>query len=351
MDTSRFEWVDIAKGMGIIWVIIGHTIALSHSQIIYTFHMPLFFFLSGMFFREIEFKLLMKKNIGNILKPWCLFSLFGLTASILIPDWRSQLTISNLLADLYTANLNVFQNSSIWYLVCYFWVPLLGWCMLKCFKKDSNVPIYIYILLTGIGLLYSKEFLLHIPIPFHRLPFKMDTAFIAVVFFMLAYKGKDVILSIQQLIPIKLKIWLCLVFFIGWVCFAKENGWTNLNSLDFGKNKSLFYPTALLGISWTILAAMLLSTFSNGNIFKRILIFYGQNTLIIFGTQSVFIRLYIYCINYITGSNMKLYGDNPMIHQIGSFIVVTCICSPLIVIFIRELKRGRVNKYLPMYVL
>lgn len=46
----RENWVDIAKGIGIILVVMGHANCpeIPHG-IIYSFHMPLFFFLSGLF--------------------------------------------------------------------------------------------------------------------------------------------------------------------------------------------------------------------------------------------------------------------------------------------------------------
>ncbi|MCP6134099.1 acyltransferase family protein, partial [Klebsiella pneumoniae] len=60
----RYAWVDNAKAIGIILVVMGHVNRGLHSSgiyiserlftlldsIIYTFHMPLFFFLSGLFF-------------------------------------------------------------------------------------------------------------------------------------------------------------------------------------------------------------------------------------------------------------------------------------------------------------
>jgi fucose 4-O-acetylase-like acetyltransferase len=60
---SRVDWVDAAKGFGIILVVVGHAIrGLLHARIltetlpvqcvdtwIYSFHMPLFFFLTGLF--------------------------------------------------------------------------------------------------------------------------------------------------------------------------------------------------------------------------------------------------------------------------------------------------------------
>lgn len=37
------DWIDITKGIGIILVIIGHTIGNQYvNKVIYTFHMPLF---------------------------------------------------------------------------------------------------------------------------------------------------------------------------------------------------------------------------------------------------------------------------------------------------------------------
>lgn len=45
MKEERIEWVDIAKGLGVICVVMGHIFQsqmLAH-KIIYLFHMPLFF--------------------------------------------------------------------------------------------------------------------------------------------------------------------------------------------------------------------------------------------------------------------------------------------------------------------
>uniref|UniRef100_UPI001C2F5592 acyltransferase family protein n=1 Tax=Micrococcus sp. GbtcB5 TaxID=2824750 RepID=UPI001C2F5592 len=52
MGTNRVEWIDTAKGMGIFLVILGHTGSLGGriTNYIYSYHMPLFFFLSGYLF-------------------------------------------------------------------------------------------------------------------------------------------------------------------------------------------------------------------------------------------------------------------------------------------------------------
>lgn len=45
----RVAWIDMAKGIGILLVIFGHSgISKVPLAVIYTFHMPIFFFLSGL---------------------------------------------------------------------------------------------------------------------------------------------------------------------------------------------------------------------------------------------------------------------------------------------------------------
>jgi len=64
VNDRRFNWIDWAKTFGIYLVVLGHAfapkegIALEARNFIYTFHMPLFFFLSGFLFKVKEDKFL-----------------------------------------------------------------------------------------------------------------------------------------------------------------------------------------------------------------------------------------------------------------------------------------------------
>ena len=46
---SRIEYFDIAKGMGILSIILGHMGVEGVDRIVFTFHVPLFFLISGYF--------------------------------------------------------------------------------------------------------------------------------------------------------------------------------------------------------------------------------------------------------------------------------------------------------------
>ena len=64
---SVYDWVQIAKGLGIILVVSGHFCPKtspeywqSLNKIIYLFHMPLFFLLSGFLFRYEKYQYLFR---------------------------------------------------------------------------------------------------------------------------------------------------------------------------------------------------------------------------------------------------------------------------------------------------
>lgn len=50
---TRVLWIDYVRDIGIWTVVLGHSFCSEDlKQYIYSFHMPLFFFLSGIFWRE-----------------------------------------------------------------------------------------------------------------------------------------------------------------------------------------------------------------------------------------------------------------------------------------------------------
>lgn len=84
MKKERLNYLDIIKGVGILLVILGH-IYENNNYIhiwIYSFHMPLFYFVSGITFKTEKYT-----NIINLLKnkfkylgvPYVVFNIINLT--------------------------------------------------------------------------------------------------------------------------------------------------------------------------------------------------------------------------------------------------------------------------------
>ena len=78
--SKRIEYIDIARGIGILLVVLGHNdfalVSPFAYKVIYSFHMPLFFFLSGYFINpSVGFWEFIKKRFNSLLKPY-LFTIF-----------------------------------------------------------------------------------------------------------------------------------------------------------------------------------------------------------------------------------------------------------------------------------
>lgn len=79
---NRDNAIDIAKGIGILLVIVGHTGGLPADtyihHFIYSFHMPLFFILGGFLFKPSNIVTHIRKDAKRLLLPY-VFSVFLLT--------------------------------------------------------------------------------------------------------------------------------------------------------------------------------------------------------------------------------------------------------------------------------
>ena len=76
--SNRVAYIDYAKALGMLLVIWGHTKLTGVSnEFCYAFHIPLFFFLSGMVFcreRYGSFGQLVKRKAQTLLVPYVVFS-------------------------------------------------------------------------------------------------------------------------------------------------------------------------------------------------------------------------------------------------------------------------------------
>ena len=71
----RLDEFDILKGIGILLVMLGHTpVVLNLHNVIYSFHLPLFFIVSGYFFKPQAVAAYAYKLFLRLLVPWLFFA-------------------------------------------------------------------------------------------------------------------------------------------------------------------------------------------------------------------------------------------------------------------------------------
>ncbi|GHP14499.1 acyltransferase [Lentilactobacillus fungorum] len=126
MLKKRIEWIDIAKAYGIIAVVVGHALASgSSTNIIYWWHMPLFFIIGGFFLKPInskkisEWKKFFNKRIYKDLRIYFIAGILLILAySILYSkDWDYVVNhLSRLIVGGRTLNL---YTSTFWFVNVY----------------------------------------------------------------------------------------------------------------------------------------------------------------------------------------------------------------------------------------
>lgn len=152
---SRIDWLDNARGIGIVLVVIGHALgglidsSLGPGQyaprqaffLIYTFHMPLFFLLSG---------LLVSRRLEKGAKPF----LMGLLPTIVVPYfiWSAvQAGVIHALGTLVNSPSVSLVNtlvslpwstvSQFWFLYALFWMHVLATVLLPRIGAEGLVLV------------------------------------------------------------------------------------------------------------------------------------------------------------------------------------------------------------------
>jgi len=85
----RLDWVDVARGLGIIAVVIGHVWTRGPLRdAMYSFHMPLFFLLSGLLSRPHPVGAFNRRQLAGQMRPYAAFLLLLVAADWIIESLK-----------------------------------------------------------------------------------------------------------------------------------------------------------------------------------------------------------------------------------------------------------------------
>ena len=205
LNKGRIHWIDIARGICIIAIVIGHTY---HNNVLRTytlsFDVPMFFFLSGILYKyPTKASDYFKKKLKTIVVPYFMFSILSIVifwlASIVMPKINNMLECSiwkNILVMLYgNSKPDIMKYySPLWFLTCYFSVIVLSYLIdliydkmiyIKSINKHNQYIYRIIIILVFIALGWiSSNY-------FPRLPWHFETAVSMLVWFELGKLVND----------------------------------------------------------------------------------------------------------------------------------------------------------------
>lgn len=86
---DRLDWVDVARGIGIVAVVIGHVWTRGPVRdALYSFHMPLFFILSGMLSRPQPTGRFAMRQVASQMRPYAIFLTLLIVADQMIEPMK-----------------------------------------------------------------------------------------------------------------------------------------------------------------------------------------------------------------------------------------------------------------------
>lgn len=304
----RDNSVDIAKGIGIILVVWGHTFgACPFLSEILLFHMPLFFLLSGCFISSDEsLKLYAYKKIRTLLIPFVIFYSLSFFIKLILFTLRGE-SVFYLLKDIHFYSLSNIDYP-LWFIVCLFILSILYFSIIRCIK-NIFIQNVLLITLTGIGYIFAKNMII--------LPAYLSQVLIVLPFI---HTGRIYNIYKKRLASYKLLILILaiLFFFIGYYFNVR----TNIGDLFIDKNPLLFYLPAFGGSFLVLLIAETLTRYRASYFLSQL----GIYSLFIFsihanmGFLSGIIEKIVHVIYYVC--EYPIYGSYGAIVLGGIFKVI-----------------------------
>lgn len=139
MHNSRIKWIDTAKAIGILLVVIGHLDGLPFTvkKIIYSFHMPLFFIISGYLFNEnyvySSFFVFLFKRIKTLLVPYYFFGVLSIPYFLIYNFLFSEeiFKFDVIVGFLLGSRSKLWINTALWFFMALFICNILFWILYK----------------------------------------------------------------------------------------------------------------------------------------------------------------------------------------------------------------------------
>lgn len=333
-SSHRIIYIDIARGLGILLVVLGHSdLALVSPylhQLVYSFHVPLFFFLSGYFFDPgAHFSKFLRKRFRSILQPYLFTILLIFLASISFTNLGLGTAIGRFAKSMYASTEYIWWIP-LWYLPSLFVTSLFAYATDRLvFSRLRNRYFRWLFLLTmqAVGVFFIHSFY---PFSFvlfgkdyqlYGLPYSLDIVFITSFFYILGREIREFPMD--------------KAFDNKWILVLSGGGLLALNGIfsqqtDLAARvfESFFVNTleALLGIAFTLSLSKQIASLAT-----RL-----AATLAYIGQISLYILIFHAPIQEYWGAKIYALAELPALSILFAFLISTGISIGMYKIFVER---------------
>lgn len=259
-------WIDNARVIGIFAIVLGHVLPKSELRsYLYSFHVPLFFFLSGCVFylKGESYRTFLKEKAKRLLVPYSSFALISICIYFvlgelvqIIPTTRND--IDNITTELIEMLLGYCDcNTPLWFL------PSLYLCIAICFPLISigtqirslkrKICYWCGIIVISFSWLLVDE----VFIQCYHLPYKLELVLHMLSMFMLGYLfvNSGVLVKAEQLTGNRKAVLGTTLLFAG--AYLSSINDTVAYTSEYYGNPIIYYVSALCSIFGISVSCML----------------------------------------------------------------------------------------------
>lgn len=323
----RIELIDFLRGGAMILVLLHHS-GFPFGKWILAFHMPLFFILSG--YTEAvksnrsqqQFAKFLLKKVKRLIVPYFLFENINLLIWYIrcLVLGKTIRVVSPLISILLCINTDAYNGlcGRLWFLPCMFVSSIFFYLCKRYISNHQGL-----ICVTGICFFVSWITFKLIP---GRLPFTIDTAFMATAFLLVGYWGKTIIGYLLDNGHIVIDVAICLLM-LGMLYSTYR---TNRAGMLMYINEYGDYIYSILGsiggsIAYLLIAKYLYYFMKRVSLLNNFVLWYSYNSLATFP-----VHLQIKCVLLLFGLSWTgIWWALFLVMLFGNIIIVNIITNYL----------------------
>ena len=329
MEQQRDNTVTIVKAIGVILMVLGHALPVDHMIVymIYTFHMPLFFLMSGYCFKEKylgDAKQFLLRKLRGIYVPYVTFSLIFLAlhnvfCQIYIYDagwtygwkdfaWHTSRIVTRMSSSEYLLSPFWFLKELFWgNLIFYATLKLVKWGIEKWRLKIGDLKLGAeWVTVIGLFILAELACMLHFRVPYFTIT---STTIYTAFFIAVGYLWKK-----SEFNSNKWWIWV-----IGIATVMLEAVIVGGTAIDNRTPVTMLYYTlpAILGTMVIFNLSKHIDKVLKGRS-KSFVLFFGNHTIFIVALHFLMFRLVAYCYIQMNSLPIERLLDSPTMKELAS---------------------------------
>ncbi len=343
MGKNRVEIVDVAKGISIFLVVFGHLELTRTTEFNFSlslFRMPLFFFLSGVFFSaQLGAKDYIIKKADQLLKPYLVTSLAMLCIYMLVEGVDFLFGLLNV----FYGNRDTIRWLPMWYLT-HLWLVFVGaYLLYRVLNLDQRSilikwSLVLFLIVVGkliVDLMQPNTFAFSVlgrPVKSSGLPFMADSLALSLGFFMAGRFMQQTIMAFKPQLA-----FLAVAFCIFLAIAILTEAWIDIGGAEF--DYPVFATIAavcglymVLAISYYLVKAPFLA-----------------RVFITMGRGSLFILIFHFFIQFKVYYFFKAQMPEEFAPIAAFIALIASIVLPLIIRRICQLHRFIAMFYFPVY--